>query len=137
MRSLSIPRSWTIRVRSWHEFASWARAGLVVKPGTPIAPLFPYLADVDLVLVMTVEPGFTGQKFMPECLDKVAELRAKAGLALDIEVDGGINAETAALTARAGANVSIAGAAVYRTSDMRASIEGIRRAMAENLSLPN
>ena len=114
-----------------------ARAGLVVKPGTPISSLVPYLDDVDLVLVMTVEPGFTGQKFIPECLEKIAELRAKAGPALDIEVDGGINEQTAALTARAGANVSIAGAAVYRTPDMRASIEGIRRSMAENIGCPN
>jgi len=114
-----------------------ARAGLVVKPGTPVSSLFPHLADMDLALVMTVEPGFTGQQFMPECVEKVAELRAKAGPALDIEVDGGINEETVALTARAGANVSIAGAAVYRAPDMRASIEGIRRSMAENIIQPS
>ena len=109
-----------------------ARAGLVVKPKTPAASLFPYLDEIEIVLVMTVEPGFTGQKFMPDCVEKIAELRREAGEALDIEVDGGINAETVALTAAAGANVVVAGAAVYRADDIAAAISKIRATMQEN-----
>ena len=111
-----------------------ARPGLVVNPATPASAILPHLDGVDMVLVMTVEPGFTGQKFMPECLDKIAALRREAGPALDIEVDGGINEDTAALAARAGANVAVVGAAVYRSRDMRAAVAGIREAMAKNIA---
>ena len=111
-----------------------ARPGLVLNPATPASAILPHLDGVDMVLVMTVEPGFTGQKFMPECLDKIAALRREAGPALDIEVDGGINEDTAALTARAGANVAVVGAAVYRSRDMRAAVAGIREAMAKNIA---
>ena len=109
-----------------------AKAGLVVKPKTPAQSLFPYLGDIELVLVMTVEPGFTGQKFMPDCVDKIAEIRREAGDALDIEVDGGINEETVKLTAAAGANVVVAGAAVYRTKDIAGAVARIRGAMEAN-----
>ena len=111
-----------------------ARPGLVLNPATPASAILPHLDGVDMVLVMTVEPGFTGQKFMPECLDKIAALRREAGPALDIEVDGGINEDTAALAARAGANVAVVGAAVYRSRDMRAAVAGIREAMAKNIA---
>ena len=110
------------------------RPGLVLNPSTPASAILPHLDGVDMVLVMTVEPGFTGQKFMPECLDKIATLRREGGPALDIEVDGGINEETAALAARAGANVAVVGAAVYRIRDMRAAVAGIREAMAKNIA---
>jgi len=112
-----------------------AAPGLVVKPGTPVSRVFPFLEDIDLVMVMTVEPGFTGQSFMPECLDKIAELRRRAGHDFNIEVDGGINAETAAQTARAGANVAVAGAALYRTDDLEAAVAQIRQAIDQNLDL--
>ena len=111
-----------------------ARPGLVLNPSTPASAILPHLDGVDMVLVMTVEPGFTGQKFMPECLDKIATLRREGGPALDIEVDGGINEETAALAARAGANVAVVGAAVYRSRDMRAAVAAIREAMAKNIA---
>jgi ribulose-phosphate 3-epimerase len=119
-------------VREIHRLG--AKAGLVVKPKTPVDAVFPFLGEIDIVLIMTVEPGFTAQKFMPECVDKIAALRREAGPEFDIEVDGGINAETAAITARAGANVVVAGAAVYRTPDLAAAIRGIRESMERHLS---
>ena len=109
-----------------------AQAGLVVKPATPAASLFPFLDEVDLILVMMVEPGFTGQTFMRERVSKIAELRREAGPGLDIEVDGGLNERTVVETAQAGANVVVAGAAVYRVNDMRKAIADVRRAMEEN-----
>lgn len=111
-----------------------AKPGLVVEPATPVESVFPYLDDMYLVLVMTVEPGFTGQPFMPECVGKIAELRREAGPEFHIEVDGGLNAQTVVETARAGANVVVAGAAVYRADDMRKAVAGIRSAMEANYS---
>lgn len=102
------------------------RPALVIRPKTPASAVIPFLGDVDMVLVMTVEPGFTGQAFMPECVGKIAELRRAAGPNLDIEVDGGLNGETTAQTAAAGANVIVAGAAVYRAPDPRAALGKIR-----------
>lgn len=109
-----------------------ARAGLVVRPKTPVASVFPYLADVEMVLVMTVEPGYTGQAFMGDCVAKVSELRREAGESLDIQVDGGINEGTAALAAAGGANVIVAGASVYRSGDVAAAIRAIRSAVERN-----
>jgi len=109
-----------------------ARPGLVVKPGTPVSAVFPFLDEVDLVLVMSVEPGWTGQKFMPKALRKIRELRAKAGPALDIEVDGGVNEETLVPCAQAGANVIVAGAAVYRAGSLRGAIRRIRATLKKN-----
>ena len=93
------------------------KVGITIKPNTPVAELVPYLELVDMVLVMTVEPGFGGQKLIPECLDKVMELRelVKAkGLNLDIEVDGGISAANVETAIAAGANVIVAGSAVFK-----------------------
>lgn len=93
------------------------KAGITIKPATPVKAVEPYLGLVDMVLVMTVEPGFGGQKLMPECLDKVRELRcltAERGLHIDIEVDGGITADNAGLAIQAGANVLVAGSAVFK-----------------------
>lgn len=107
------------------------RVGLSIKPATPPEALFPYLDALDLVLVMSVEPGFGGQKFMPSAVDKIAAIRAEAdrrGLSLDVEVDGGINPETAPLCAAAGANVLVAGSAVFRAPDAAAAIAALRRA---------
>jgi len=112
-----------------------ARPGLVVKPATPVSAVFPYLDDVDMVLVMTVEPGFTAQEFMPECVSKIAELRRQSGPDLDIEVDGGINEETVARVAQAGANVVVAGAAIYRSKNIKAAIDRIRAAMRRNMGV--
>jgi ribulose-phosphate 3-epimerase len=109
-----------------------ARPGLVVKPGTPVSAVFPFLDEVDLVLVMSVEPGWTGQEFMPKALRKIRELRAKAGPALDIQVDGGVNEETLVPCAQAGANVIVAGAAVYRADSPRRAIRRIRATLKKN-----
>jgi len=109
-----------------------ARAGLVVRPKTPVSTVFPHLGDADMVLVMTVEPGYTGQAFMRDCVAKVAELRREAGESLDIQVDGGINEATAAEVAAAGANVIVAGASVYRSGDVAAAIRAIRSAVERN-----
>jgi ribulose-phosphate 3-epimerase len=109
-----------------------ARPGLVVKPGTPVSAVFPFLDEVDLVMVMSVEPGWTGQEFMPKALRKIRELRAKAGPALDIQVDGGVNEETLVPCAQAGANVIVAGAAVYRADSPRRAIRRIRATLKKN-----
>ena len=107
------------------------RAGLSIKPATPPEAVFPYLDALDLVLVMSVEPGFGGQKFMPAAAGKIAAIRAEAercGLSPDIEVDGGINPETAPLCVRAGANVLVAGSAVFRAPSPADAIAVLRRA---------
>lgn len=101
------------------------KAGITIKPGTSAAELEPYLELVDMILVMTVEPGFGGQKLMPECLEKVAAIRKRLGekgLTTDIEVDGGINAENVSLALEAGANVIVAGSAVFR-NDIRENVQ--------------
>lgn len=93
------------------------KAGITIKPATPVKAVAPYLELADMVLVMTVEPGFGGQKLMPECIEKVRELRSLAlerGLNIDIEVDGGITADNVELALGAGANVIVAGSAVFR-----------------------
>jgi len=92
------------------------KAGVALKPGTPIDTLGEVLSSLDLVLVMTVEPGFGGQTFIDAMLDKIARLRAELdekGLAAELEVDGGINAEVAPKVVKAGARVLVAGAAVF------------------------
>ncbi len=93
------------------------KVGITIKPKTPAEELAPYLALVDMVLVMTVEPGFGGQKLIPECIDKVKEVRRmldERGLDIDLEVDGGINADNVQLALEAGANVIVAGSAVFK-----------------------
>jgi ribulose-phosphate 3-epimerase len=92
------------------------RVGLALNPDTAFEAIAPYLDQVDLVLCMTVFPGFGGQSFMPEVLDKVRQVRAAidaAGLSVDVEVDGGIDVATAPLAAEAGANVFVAGSAIF------------------------
>lgn len=93
------------------------KAGITIKPATPAEAVSPYLELADMVLVMTVEPGFGGQKLMPECLDKVKAVRSLAdrrGINIDIEVDGGITADNVGLARQAGANVIVAGSAVFK-----------------------
>ena len=106
-----------------------AKAAISIKPATAAEDIFYLLNKCDMVLVMTVEPGYGGQKFMPQMLEKVSKIRAEAdrlGLALDIQVDGGINPETAKLAVAAGANVLVAGSSVFNASDRRAAINALR-----------
>ena len=101
------------------------RAGISVKPGTPVSAVEPYIAAADMVLVMTVEPGYGGQGFIHSTLDKIRQIRA-----LDpdkyIEVDGGINPETSKLVREAGANVLVAGTFLFRAGDMAAAGKELR-----------
>jgi ribulose-phosphate 3-epimerase len=109
-----------------------ARAGLVLKPGTPFAAAEPFLADLDLLLVMTVEPGFGGQAFMADMLDKVRAARAwreKHGARYLVEVDGGIAPDTARRCREAGAEVFVAGHAIYRQPEPAKALEELRRAI--------
>ena len=104
-------------------------AGLSIKPGTPVEAIREYLSLCDLVLVMSVEPGFGGQKFMPSAVDKIralATLREDLGLHYEIEVDGGINAETAVYCVEAGVDVLVAGSAVFGKPDYKAAIDALR-----------
>ena len=113
-------------IRQIHE--QGCSAGITLKPGTPASALEPVLADVDMVLVMSVEPGFGGQKFQPEMLRKTSEIYAmlrKIGSHAHIEIDGGITHDNVREAASAGANVIVAGTAVFRAP------EGIRAAVAE------
>ena len=104
---------------------------IVLNPETPVERLAPYLGEIDEALVMTVHPGYGGQSFIAECLPKVTWLRA-AKPALDIMVDGGVNAETAVLAARAGANQFVAGSYLFRQSDMKAAVEEMRNRIRVN-----
>ena len=113
--------------------ASGAKAGLSLKPGTPFATVAPYLAELDLLLVMTVEPGFGGQAFMPEMLAKVraaAAERARRGLAFLIEVDGGITPGTGRTAREAGADVFVAGNSVFGAAQPAAALAALRAAIA-------
>lgn len=107
------------------------KVGLAIKPKTPESVLIPYLPLLDLALVMTVEPGFGGQRFMADQLPKIAALHERilqVNPGCELEVDGGIDPETAPLVKRAGANVLVAGSAVFRQSDRAAAIAAIRNA---------
>lgn len=107
------------------------KAGLALKPGTPLTPYLDLLPAFDMVLVMTVEPGFGGQEFIAEMLPKIREARraiAANDLALWLEVDGGINADTAAQCAEAGADVFVAGSAVFDAADPAAAATAIKTA---------
>jgi ribulose-phosphate 3-epimerase len=105
------------------------KAGLSLKPKTPAEAVFPYLDMLDLILVMTVEPGFGGQRFMADQLPKIrciADEIASRGLLAEIEVDGGIDAETAPLVKSAGATVLAAGSYIFGASDTRAAMDALR-----------
>ena len=105
------------------------KAGVALNPATPLVMLEELMADIDMALIMTVNPGFGGQKFIPSMLEKIAILRhtvQENDFSLDIEVDGGINAETAPLVRQAGANILVAGSAVYGAADIKKAIEEIR-----------
>ena len=106
--------------------AAGCQVGISIKPGTPAEAVYPYLDDLDLVLVMSVEPGFGGQKFMPSALDKLSALRAerdRRGLHTLLEVDGGVNTETGPQCAAAGADWLVTGSALFKAKDPAAVID--------------
>lgn len=109
--------------------ACGCKAGVSVKPNTAVEGIFPLLDRLSMVLVMTVEPGFGGQSFMPETMEKIKALRREAerrGIDIDIQVDGGINEKTVETAAAAGANVFVAGSAVFGADDAAAAISKLR-----------
>lgn len=113
------------------------RAAVSIKPATPAFVLEPLLPYVDMILVMTVEPGFGGQKFMPETMQNVRAITRMihaGGYDIEIQVDGGITADNAALPASHGATVFVAGSAVFKAADPAAAIHEIRRAAEDILS---
>ena len=106
-----------------------ARVGIAVRPGTALDPYLDLLPSVDMILVMTVEPGFGGQSFMPEMMHKVRQARAAisaSGLDIWVQVDGGISRSTIEQAADAGANVFVAGSAVYAAEDAAAEVAALR-----------
>ncbi len=110
------------KIHAWH-----AKAGVSVKPGTPISVLDPLLDVIDVVLIMSVEPGFGGQSFMEDMLDKVRYIKkqiAEQNRSTLIEIDGGINADTAKLAKAAGVDVLVAGSYVFR-NDIKAAVESL------------
>lgn len=110
--------------------AAGAKAGLSVKPGTPLEPYLDILRDFDTLLVMSVEPGFGGQSFIPEVLGKVRTVRKlvdSGELTILVEIDGGINADTVEAAAEAGVDCFVAGSAVYSAQDPAAAVEALRR----------
>lgn len=105
--------------------ASGKKAGLSVKPKTPVEAVYPYLDKLSMVLVMTVEPGFGGQSFMEDMMPKVSAVRSeidRRGLDVDIQVDGGINKDTISIAAKAGANVFVSGNAIFSSDDAKKTI---------------
>jgi ribulose-phosphate 3-epimerase len=138
-RFVRFSRNITVHVEAQHDVRKTLAAireagctcGLSLRPGTPLERVEPFYAEIDLLLIMTVEPGFGGQAFMPEMLPRieaVAAARDKAGLKFRIEVDGGIGASTAEQTVAKGADTLVAGTSVFRAPDMAAAIRGLRSA---------
>ncbi|WP_296626787.1 ribulose-phosphate 3-epimerase [uncultured Negativibacillus sp.] len=104
------------------------KAGIAIKPKTPAEAVKPYLDRVEMVLVMTVEPGFGGQKFMTDMMPKVTEIRhwiEESGRDIDLQVDGGVNGETAKVCFQAGANVLVAGSYLFSKPDYAAAIQSL------------
>lgn len=127
----------TVHVEAQHDVgdtlaairAAGVQAGLALNPATPLELAAPFIGQIDLLLCMTVVPGFGGQSFMSEVLPKIeaaAKLRAAGGHDFHIEVDGGIDAQTAKLCAQAGANVMVAGSSTFKAPDMAEAIAAIR-----------
>lgn len=113
------------------------KPGVVLNPHTPVEAILPVLEDIDLVLFMTVNPGFGGQKFINSVLPKVEQLAKiikDRGLDIDIEIDGGINEETIVACAKAGANVFVAGSAIYGKKDRAEALQKIKKAGQEAVS---
>ena len=111
--------------------AQGVMAGISIKPGTDVGEVFPLLEECDMVLVMTVEPGYGGQKLIPETLEKVSKIRAEIenrSLSVEIQVDGGINSSNAPMAIYAGASILVAGSSVFGAADKKAAIESLRNA---------
>ena len=109
--------------------AKGKRAGVVVKPNTRAEAVLPFIKECDIILVMTVEPGFGGQKFMADMMPKLAQIRKyidEMNPACELEVDGGVDAQTCHACIEAGANVLVAGSAVYKAADIPAKIAELR-----------
>ncbi len=107
--------------------AAGCKVGLSIKPKTPVDVIKPFLKDADMILVMTVEPGFGGQKYIPESTDRIVQVRkmiTESGRDIDLEVDGGINKETVDIVKKAGANVLVAGSAVFK-GDIAANVKSL------------
>lgn len=105
------------------------KAGISIKPATPVSAVKPYLECVELILVMTVNPGFGGQVFLPETLEKVSEIRYlidQTGRDIYLQVDGGINVKSAEICRQAGADVLVSGSYVFGAEDKKAAIESLR-----------
>lgn len=110
--------------------AAGAKVAIAIKPATPAEAVFEYLPYLDMVLVMTVEPGFGGQSFIPETADKVAKVHEKAaelGLKLDIQVDGGIDSNTSLIVKKSGANVLVSGSFLFNSSDMAQTAKELKK----------
>lgn len=106
------------------------KAGLTIKPKTPVSVIKPLIGKFDMLLIMSVEPGFGGQKFIPESLDKIREARAlfdEKGIEMDIEIDGGINADNIGAVVEAGANVIVAGSSVFKAENVADTIALLRK----------
>lgn len=118
--------------RTVHLIKSYGiKAGVTINPATPVAMIEPILRDVDLALVMTVNPGFGGQSFIHEAVDKIErldELRKKHNYTYEIEIDGGVNTETAKICTDAGADVLVAGSAIFNKEDRNEALMAIRKA---------
>nr|ACO14658.1 Ribulose-phosphate 3-epimerase [Caligus clemensi] len=110
------------------------KVGIGLKPKTPVSAVEEYIESADMILVMTVEPGFGGQKFMEDMMEKVSYLRSQYPT-LDIEVDGGIGPKTIRQVAKAGANMIVSGTAVIKSTDPGAVIKDLRSAVAEEIKL--
>jgi ribulose-phosphate 3-epimerase len=121
------PRELIGRIRS-----AGMKVGMVVKPGTPVEDLFPYVDELDLILIMTVEPGFSGQAFMPDMMSKVRALRSNFPH-LNIQVDGGLAPSTVDAAAEAGANVIVAASAIFGSSDRQEVIDQLRSSVERSL----
>ena len=105
------------------------KAGMSIKPGTPVFVLEPFMNSLDLVLVMSVEPGFGGQKLIPETIDKVSEVKAmceQMSVSPEIQVDGGITVENVSVLTQAGANVIVAGSSVFKAQDTAAAVAELK-----------
>lgn len=111
------------------------RCAIAISPATPVEKVLPYLSQVDMVLIMTVVPGFGGQKFMPEMMEKVRTVKRYAlshGLKLDIQVDGGITPENVGVVTAAGANIIVAGSSIFKAKKPRSAIEAMRKTADAN-----
>lgn len=115
-------------IRTLHKHG--VKAAVSIKPETPVEAVYPYLGELDMVLVMTVEPGFGGQKLIEKTISKITKLKSKcdcAGISMDIEVDGGITCENISRLSLAGANVFVAGSAVFGAENMAAAVSSLRQ----------